>query len=199
MGTTRLRRDRRVLVVIAGLPSLGCPCESPLAMERGLAQIPVNVGASHDLRGDSKNCVPRSLPWQESSGLRVADPLTGNHPEDDFTPLETIRRSHSIIGKRIPLELKGETFESKRRVRKRIIVFLFTMSAKDSTAIQTCELSEKEFNEFLALYPILSSYHAILPKSNQTVLDAPLGYVGLYTHSFSISNLRLPVTKFFCE
>ncbi|GJV04082.1 hypothetical protein Tco_1337651 [Tanacetum coccineum] len=73
------------------------------------------------------------------------------------------------------------------------------MSAKDSIAIQTCELSEEEFNEFLALYPIPSSYHVILPKSNQTVLDAPLGYVGLYTHSFSIANLRLHVTKFFCE
>ncbi|GKC92006.1 hypothetical protein Tco_1157448 [Tanacetum coccineum] len=169
MGTTRLRRDRRVLVVIAGLPSLGCPCESPLA------------------------------PPTKGVGLRVADSLTGNHPEDDFTPLETIRRSHSIIGKRIPLELEGETFEPKRMVRKRIIVFLFTMSAKDSIAIQTCELSEEEFNEFLALYPIPSSYHVILPKSNQTVLDAPLGYVGLYTHSFSIANLRLPVTKFFCE
>ncbi|GKC60519.1 hypothetical protein Tco_1088117 [Tanacetum coccineum] len=73
------------------------------------------------------------------------------------------------------------------------------MSAKDSIAIQTCELSEEEFNEFLVLYSIPSSYHVILPKSNQTVLDAPLGYVGLYTHSFSLANLRLPLTKFFCE
>ncbi|GKA36345.1 hypothetical protein Tco_0722836, partial [Tanacetum coccineum] len=48
--------------------------------------------------------------------LRVADSLTGNHPEDDFTPLETIQRSYSIIGKRIPFELEGETFEPERRV-----------------------------------------------------------------------------------
>ncbi|GJS26004.1 hypothetical protein Tco_0486624 [Tanacetum coccineum] len=60
---------------------------------------------------------------------------------------------------------------------KRIIVFLFTKSAKDSIAIQTCKLSEEEFNEFLALYSIPSSYHVILPKSNQTILDAPPGYV----------------------
>ncbi|GJR20213.1 hypothetical protein Tco_0968740 [Tanacetum coccineum] len=73
------------------------------------------------------------------------------------------------------------------------------MSAKDSIAIQTCELSKEEFNEFLVLYSIPSLYHVILPKSNQTVLDAPLGYVGLYTHSFSLANLRLPLTKFFCE
>ncbi|GJW02166.1 hypothetical protein Tco_1561022 [Tanacetum coccineum] len=73
------------------------------------------------------------------------------------------------------------------------------MSTKDSIAIQTYKLSEEEFNEFLALYSIPSSYHVILPKSNQTVLDAPPGYVGLYTHSFYLANLRLPLTKFICE
>ncbi|GJS51893.1 hypothetical protein Tco_0625255 [Tanacetum coccineum] len=56
------------------------------------------------------------------------------------------------------------------------------MSAKDSIAIQTCELSEKEFNDFLALYPIPPAYHVILPKSNQTVFDAPPGYVGLFIY-----------------
>ncbi|GKF42278.1 hypothetical protein Tco_0125620, partial [Tanacetum coccineum] len=29
--------------------------------------------------------------------------------------------------------------------------------------------------------------------------DAPPGYVGLYTHSFSLENLRLPLPEFFCE
>nr|GFB01773.1 hypothetical protein [Tanacetum cinerariifolium] len=32
-----------------------------------------------------------------------------------------------------------------------------------------------------------------------TIFYAPPGYVGLYTHSFSLANLRLPLTKFFCE
>nr|GEV26809.1 reverse transcriptase domain-containing protein [Tanacetum cinerariifolium] len=36
------------------------------------------------------------------------------------------------------------------------------------------------------------------PKSG-TIFDAPPGYVGLYTHSFSLVNLRLPLTEFFCE
>ncbi|GJX06082.1 hypothetical protein Tco_0194014 [Tanacetum coccineum] len=36
----------------------------------------------------------------------------------------------------------------------------------------------------------------ILPKKSQTILDAPLGYVGLYTHHFSLSNLRLPIPPF---
>ncbi|GJX30086.1 hypothetical protein Tco_0238165 [Tanacetum coccineum] len=73
------------------------------------------------------------------------------------------------------------------------------MSAKDSITTQTCELSQEEFNEFLALYPVPSEYHVILPKSNQTIFDAPPGYVRLYTHSFSLANLRLPFTEFFCE
>ncbi|GJW76739.1 hypothetical protein Tco_0138421 [Tanacetum coccineum] len=65
--------------------------------------------------------------------------------------------------------------------------------------IQTCDLSEEEFNDFLALYTIPLAYHVILPKSNQIVFDAPPGYVRLYTHSFSLANLRLPLTEFFCE
>ncbi|GJZ45469.1 zinc finger, GRF-type containing protein [Tanacetum coccineum] len=49
--------------------------------------------------------------------LRVADSHTGNHPEDDFTPLETIRRSNSTIGKKITFELEGEAFELGRRYK----------------------------------------------------------------------------------
>ncbi|GJW45177.1 hypothetical protein Tco_0073976 [Tanacetum coccineum] len=50
------------------------------------------------------------------------------------------------------------------------------MSSKDSIAIQTCELSEEEFNDFLALYHIPSEYGVMLPKSNQTIFDAPNRY-----------------------
>ncbi|GJY49485.1 hypothetical protein Tco_0439441 [Tanacetum coccineum] len=93
----------------------------------------------------------------------------GNHPEDDFMPLEAIRRSHGVIGKRIPFEFEGEAFEPEPSSQRGC--------AKDSIAIQTCELSEEEFNDFLALYPIPPAYHVILPKSNQTIFDAPPGYV----------------------
>ncbi|GKA16278.1 hypothetical protein Tco_0696025 [Tanacetum coccineum] len=94
--------------------------------------------------------------------LRVADSHTGNHPEDDFTPLKTIRRPYSVIRKKIPFELEWETFEPERG---------------DSIATKTCELSKEEFNDFLTLYPIPFEYRVILPKSNQTTFDAPLGYV----------------------
>ncbi|GJU89497.1 hypothetical protein Tco_1301920 [Tanacetum coccineum] len=73
------------------------------------------------------------------------------------------------------------------------------MSAKDSITTQTCEVSKEEFNDFLTLYPVPFEYRVILPKSNQTIFDAPLRYVELYTHSFSLANLRLPLTEFFCE
>ncbi|GJV41286.1 hypothetical protein Tco_1419726 [Tanacetum coccineum] len=48
---------------------MGCPCESPPMcrneMGQGLAQRPMIVEVSHNLRGDSWGCVPRSLFWQE--------------------------------------------------------------------------------------------------------------------------------------
>ncbi|GJX17830.1 hypothetical protein Tco_0218662 [Tanacetum coccineum] len=71
------------------------------------------------------------------------------------------------------------------------------MSAKDTIAMHRCSLSGKELNEFLSSYPIPSEYDVILPTSTQTIFDAPPGYVGLYTHSFSLANLRLPLTDFF--
>ncbi|GJU60491.1 hypothetical protein Tco_1238257 [Tanacetum coccineum] len=73
------------------------------------------------------------------------------------------------------------------------------LSAKDTITMQRCGLSAKELNEFLSSYPIPSEYDVILPTSTQTIFDAPPGYVGLYTHSFSLANLWLPLTDFFCE
>ncbi|GJV65538.1 hypothetical protein Tco_1476366 [Tanacetum coccineum] len=137
---------------------------------RGLAQKLVNVEVSYDLRGDCRNCVPRSLPWRESLGLRVVDSHTGNHPEDDFTPLETILRPYSMT---------PDALHVDGREGKVIITIFLIMSAKDSIATQTCELSKEEFNEFLTLYPILSEYRVILLKSNQTIFDAPPGFIYL--------------------
>ncbi|GJW70688.1 hypothetical protein Tco_0127605 [Tanacetum coccineum] len=73
------------------------------------------------------------------------------------------------------------------------------MSAKETIAVQHCGLSAKELNEFLSSYPIPLEYDVILPTSTETIFDALPGYVGLYTHSFSLANLRLPLTDFFCE
>ncbi|GJS22806.1 retrovirus-related pol polyprotein from transposon TNT 1-94 [Tanacetum coccineum] len=77
--------------------------------------------------------------------------------------------------------------------------YLLVISAKDTIAVQRCGLSAKELNEFLSSYPIPSEYDFILPTSTQAIFDAPPGYVGLHTNSFSLANLRLPLTDFFCE
>ncbi|GJY09745.1 hypothetical protein Tco_0377930 [Tanacetum coccineum] len=39
----------------------------------------------------------------------------------------------------------------------------------------------------------------MLPKNNYTIYDASHGFVDLYIHSFSLTNLRLPLPKFFCD
>ncbi|GJT84001.1 hypothetical protein Tco_1058343 [Tanacetum coccineum] len=39
----------------------------------------------------------------------------------------------------------------------------------------------------------------MLPKSNQINYDALDGFFNLYTHSFSLENLRLPLPNFFCD
>nr|GEZ01550.1 hypothetical protein [Tanacetum cinerariifolium] len=50
-----------------------------------------------------------------------------------------------------------------------------------------------------AFEPERSDVKVILPKKSQTILDAPLGYVGMYTHHFSLSTLRLPISPFICK
>ncbi|GJU12514.1 hypothetical protein Tco_1134910 [Tanacetum coccineum] len=64
------------------------------------------------------------------------------------------------------------------------------MSAKDTIVMQRCGLSAKELNEFLFSYPIPLEFDVILSTSTQTIFDAPPSYVSLYTHSFSLANLR---------
>ncbi|GJY01268.1 hypothetical protein Tco_0359420 [Tanacetum coccineum] len=107
----------------------------------------------------------RRRPTAKGVGLRVADSHTGNHPEDDFTPLETIRRLYSVFGRRSYLGFEGETSEPKGR----------------------------------EYFFVLPKYRVILPTSTQTILDAPPRYIGLYTHFFSLANLKLPLNDFFCE
>ncbi|GKD21137.1 hypothetical protein Tco_1222840, partial [Tanacetum coccineum] len=123
------------------------------------------IGGRYEVVGPIAN--QRTTRGNNDEGLRLADSHTGNHPEDDFTPLETIRRSNSTIGKKIPFELEGEAFELEGR--------------------------------FAHDYDIPRNVRVILPKISQTIYDAPLGFVGLYTHHFSLSNLRLPIPLFICD
>ncbi|GKA03568.1 putative ribonuclease H-like domain-containing protein [Tanacetum coccineum] len=114
----------------------------------------------------------------------MADSHTGNHPEDDFTPLETIRRLCSVFGRRSHLGFEGETSELKGR---------FVIAS------QTCSLMKEQLTQFIQDFDIPQDVKIILPKSSQIIFNAPLGYAGLYTHHFSLSNLRLPIPSFICK
>nr|GEW02384.1 hypothetical protein [Tanacetum cinerariifolium] len=57
----------------------------------------------------------------------------------------------------------------------------------------------EDLDEFLSSYSVPSEYRVILPTPTQTILDNPPGYIGLYTHYFSLANLRLLLIDFFCE
>nr|GEV09099.1 retrovirus-related Pol polyprotein from transposon TNT 1-94 [Tanacetum cinerariifolium] len=116
-------------------------------------------------------------PTAKGVGLRVANSRTGNHLEDDFTPLKTIRRSCSVFGRISHLGFEGETSEPKGRATtiriKYLTHLLLVMSAKIALAIKLCELSRKELDEFLSSYSIPSEYRVILPMPTQTILDDP--------------------------
>ncbi|GJV99807.1 zinc finger, CCHC-type containing protein [Tanacetum coccineum] len=73
------------------------------------------------------------------------------------------------------------------------------MSAKHIIRTQTCALTKEERSHFLSTYDIPSEYKIMLSKSNQTIYDSLNGFISLYTHCFSLANLRLPLPKFFCD
>ncbi|GKA88963.1 hypothetical protein Tco_0810775 [Tanacetum coccineum] len=70
-------------------------------LEQGYPYLSVIVGVSHDLRG-LQGFVYHDpyLGGKALIGLRVANSHTGNHREDDFTLLETIRRFLGVTGSR---------------------------------------------------------------------------------------------------
>ena len=39
----------------------------------------------------------------------------------------------------------------------------------------------------------------MLPSKHQNIFDAPEGFVGLYTHAFTLSNLRIPIHPLILE
>ncbi|GJR04614.1 hypothetical protein Tco_0527598 [Tanacetum coccineum] len=126
-------------------------------MGQGLAERPMIMGASHDLRGDSWGCVPRSLFWREDldgDGERGLDCLT-------FTLVLSKAHRKGCRASREDLIRASKGRPSHRKGGYDVKV--------------------------------------ILPKKSQTILDAPLGYVGLYTHYFFLSKLRLPIPPFICE
>ncbi|GJS14877.1 hypothetical protein Tco_0409349 [Tanacetum coccineum] len=56
-----------------------------------------------------------------------------------------------------------------------------------------------QLSQFVQDFDIPQDVKIILPKRSHTIFDAPSGYIGLYTHHFSLSNLRLPIAPFICK
>nr|GEV08527.1 hypothetical protein [Tanacetum cinerariifolium] len=141
-----------------------------------------------------------SGPTAKGVGLRVADSRTGNHLEDDFTPFETIRRLCCVFGRSSYLGFEGETFEPKwRTISFQRYILFFSMDSKFLIASQTCTLTKEQLTQFVQDFDIPHDAKIILPKRSQIIFDAPLGYVGLYTHHFLLSNLRLPISSVICK
>nr|GEV88786.1 hypothetical protein [Tanacetum cinerariifolium] len=129
-------------------------------------------------------------------GLHVGNSHTSNHREDNFMPLETIRRFLVLLAYTISISflyILCDTLSSKKL--RLSSASLFTMVAKDIIRTKTCVLIKEELFDFFTTYPIPSKYKVMLPKSNQTIFDASDGYVGLYTHCFSLANIRLPLSR----
>ncbi|GJT65265.1 hypothetical protein Tco_1016745 [Tanacetum coccineum] len=64
------------------------------------------------------------------------------------------------------------------------------MDAKFIIKIQTCTLTRSDLSQFVVDYDIPQDVMVILPKRHQAIFDVPNGFVGLYTHLFTQSNLR---------
>jgi hypothetical protein len=73
------------------------------------------------------------------------------------------------------------------------------MDGKGIIRQQKCTLSAQNFQGFLDRYHIPKNFIVKLPSGTQNIYDAPEGYIGLYTHAFSLSNLRIPLHPLFCE
>nr|GEU79771.1 retrovirus-related Pol polyprotein from transposon TNT 1-94 [Tanacetum cinerariifolium] len=82
-------------------------------MEKGIAPKPVIVEVFHDLRGDCR-VVYHDLCWR-GVGIQVVSSHTGNHCEDDFMPIETIRRFLGIIGSKSLSSSMGRPSRGGRR------------------------------------------------------------------------------------
>ncbi|GJT29379.1 hypothetical protein Tco_0909654 [Tanacetum coccineum] len=108
-------------------------------------------------------------PPAKGVGLRVADSLTGNHPEDDFTLLETIRRSHSIIGKRIP-------FEPERRVMAAPVISISLNLSDESVGSSIPQV---------ILIGSISVEVSVAPEVGAAVVASPARVREIDTHSSS--------------
>nr|GEU31903.1 putative reverse transcriptase, RNA-dependent DNA polymerase [Tanacetum cinerariifolium] len=119
------------------------------------------------------DCVPRSLFWREDpnrDGERGFDYLTSA-----LVSSKAYRKGYRASRGGFPYwgDLRAE------REGTSSIPPVECMSVKNALAIQRCELSHKELDEFLSSYSIPLEYRVMLPTPTQTILDAPHGFFNL--------------------
>ena len=61
------------------------------------------------------------------------------------------------------------------------------------------ELGEIELRQFAADYYIPFAVRRVVPGPRLTVLDFPVGKIGVYTRFFEFANQRVPLSIFLCD
>ncbi|GJY40668.1 hypothetical protein Tco_0427938 [Tanacetum coccineum] len=115
-----------------------------IGLNGGIAVVEVEVKWSDDGRGGVYLTA-------KGVGLRVADSHTGNHREDGFTPLETIRRFLGIIGSRSLSSSKGRPLSQRGGLNPFGCAKLTTFAVMCKA--YGCEPSVDLFRGFFNLFP----------------------------------------------
>ncbi|GKD58519.1 hypothetical protein Tco_1296028 [Tanacetum coccineum] len=129
------------------------------------------------------------MPTTKGVGLRVENSHTGNHPIDDFMPLETIRRLLVVIGKRSHSGFEGEAFEPERRdvnviLPKKSQTILDAPLGYVELLLDENKLDKKSFKDKVPLHPEMDPLYdqiATYPCIVRTFPDLILYLAGLKT------------------
>jgi hypothetical protein len=73
---------------------------------------------------------------------------------------------------------------------------LIFMATKANMNSVTSDLTEDQLKALCEKYDLLPEYGAELPLPGKTALEPPRGKITLYSHFFTTSHLRIPVSKF---
>nr|GFA67419.1 hypothetical protein [Tanacetum cinerariifolium] len=125
-------------------------------------------------------------PTAKGIGLRVVYSHIGNHPEDGFTPLETIQRLLVVIRRRSHSGFKEEAFELERRVH---------YQAPQSNVMYTSMLNSKSFKDKLPLNIDENPYFQRLGRypTSVYVFDDPVLFLAGLKPSWEFSQQRLVI------
>ncbi|GJZ63335.1 hypothetical protein Tco_0619756 [Tanacetum coccineum] len=122
------------------------------------------MGVSHVLRGDFRNCIPRSLPWRESLGGE------GDRGCLTYTSLTSALVSSKALPRRekILFELEGEASDPERRVRYQALQSNVTYASMGALC-STHQMKSKSQAILKASAGVLRVLNATLPLDEELV------------------------------